>query len=989
MPVEFCVLGGVQAHLDGHPIDLGHARQWCVLSALLVDANHPVSVDHLIERAWGSHTPQRVRSALYTYVSRLRQALTAVPDVDITRAPAGGYVLRIEPLVVDLHRFQYLTRRARTANDTDALELLEQALDLWQGEAFASLDTPWLTTVRGAFERQRMAAELDRNDLALRCGLHDRLLPDLSAAAAAHPLDERLAGQLMLAFYHCGRQADALAQYEQTRRLLAEELGADPSPALRRVHQKILTNDRTVDATVAITSGTGSATAARGRDVARSGTAAPADRRPGRRIPAQLPADVRAFTGRDQELSQLDDVLEAVRASGAAHGGAAPAVLISTVSGTAGVGKTSLAVHWAHRARDAFPDGQLFVNLRGYDSQAPLSPSRALAGFLDALGIAGADIPSDVDDRAALYRTALAGRRMLVMLDNAGSVEQIRPLLPGTPTCLVLVTSRDSLAGLVALHGAQRLDLDLLPPDKAVELLRQLIGARADAEPAAAGVLARQCARLPLALRVAAELAASRPATTLATLVAELTDLRQRLDLLDGGGDPRAAVRVVFSWSYRHLSADTAQAFRSLGLHPGVDVDSAAVAALTGSSVQRAQRLLVALDRAHLMESVGNGRHSMHDLLGAYAAERAAADDSAADRRTALTRLFDHYLATAMAAMDILQPSRENYVAHLSRPAGRTPLPLRGPVEARSWLDQERANLVAACTYTARHGWEQHTVAIAATLWDYLRPAGHYTDAVTIYTDARNAARHSGDAEGEAFALTVIGYVHRQRAEWSQSIDCFRQALSLSHRLHDTNGEAIAIIGIGIALMLKGEFAPAASHLKQALTIFTGTSDYAGQVETLSYLGSLYARQGRLQQSHEHLLAALTICRRTGDQVAEAFVLHALGMLFNRQGALEQATGHLQQSLTLFKQTGHATGEVMALTGLGLAHILCGRLDQADTCLNHALTTCRQMGYRSEELRVLHYLEILSSPAVQSPDADTILSYPWSLSANTIPEQGT
>jgi len=409
-------------------------------------------------------------------------------------------------------------------------------------------------------------------------------------------------------------------------------------------------------------------------------------------VPAQLPADVDLFTGRAGELAELDRLLTVTPPqTGApdAVGGASTAVVISAVSGTAGVGKTALALRWAHRVRAGFPDGQLYVNLRGYDPDQPVSPADALARFLRALGVAGADIPLEVDERAASYRSLLDGQRILIVLDNAATVEQVRPLLPGTPSALVVVTSRDALAGLVARDGARRLDLDLLPPQDAVALLGALIEERVAAEPDAAAALAGQCARLPLALRIAAELAATRPTTPLATLVAELADEQRRLELLDAGGDPRTAVRAVFSWSYLHLPAEAAWAFRLLGPHPGPDLDPYATAALTHTTMEQAQHLLNVLARAHLIGPTGPGRYGMHDLLRAYAIDLTSTEDAENERRAALTRLFDHYLATACAAMDTLHPADAHRRPRIPPPATAAP-PVANPVVARAWLDAER-----------------------------------------------------------------------------------------------------------------------------------------------------------------------------------------------------------------------------------------------------------------------------------------------------------
>ncbi|MCA1673826.1 MAG: AfsR family transcriptional regulator, partial [Actinobacteria bacterium] len=356
-------------------------------------------------------------------------------------------------------------------------------------------------------------------------------------------------------------------------------------------------------------------------------------------------------------------------------------------------GKTALALRWAHRVRGEFPDGQLYVNLRGYDPDQPLVATDALAGFLRALGMAGQHIPLEVDERATAYRSLLDGRRMLIVLDNASSVEQVRPLLPGSPSCLVVVTSRDSLAGLVARHGARRLELDLLPAEDAVALLRALIGERVEAEPEAAAALAGQCAWLPLALGVAAELAATRPTVSLAQLVSELADHQRRLELLDAGGDPRTAVRAVFSWSYQHLPVETARAFRLIGLHPGLDLDPYAAAALTDTSRDHAQHLLDLLARAHLIQSTSSGRYGMHDLLRAYATHLVTIEDPENERRAALTRLFDHYLGTAAAAMDIFIPA-EQYRRPCIPPLATPSPPMSDPTTARAWLDAERATLV-------------------------------------------------------------------------------------------------------------------------------------------------------------------------------------------------------------------------------------------------------------------------------------------------------
>ncbi len=928
--VEFRVLGDVEVGVDGQLVDLGHARQRCVLVTLLVEANHVVSTDQLVDRVWGERPPPRARETLHSYLSRLRRALAAVDDVAIVRR-SGGYVLAVDPMTVDLHRFRHLVIQARTAQSEDhALSLFEQALGLWRGEAFAALDTAWFNAQRDAVERERFAVELDRNDFQLRRGQHAWLLAGLSTGVAAHRLDERLAGQLMLALYRCGRQVDALEHFRQMRLRLAQELGIDPSPSLQRLYEQILTADPALTAPAVTRSARLSADP---------------------RLPAQLPADVDVFTGRTRELAELDRLLIAPAGQAAAERGPA-AVVISAVSGTAGVGKTALALRWAHRVRGGFPDGQLYVNLRGYDPDQPLSAADVLAGFLRALGVAGAEIPPEVEERAALYRSLLDGRQMLIVLDNAATVEQVRPLLPGTPTALVVVTSRDSLVGLVARHGARRLDLDLLPPEDAAALLGALIGERVEAEPDAAATLAEQCARLPLALRVAAEIAATRPTISLAHLVGELGDEQRRLELLDAGGDPRTAVRAVFSWSYQHLPTGAARAFRLLGLHPGPDLDPYAAAALTHTGLDQARHLLDLLARAHLMQPASPDRHGMHDLLRAYATHLATLEDSEQDRRAALTRLFDHYLATARAATDTLVPAEQHRWPRIAPPGTPTP-PVADPTAARAWLDTERVTLTTVCAHTAAQGWSEYTTAMASTLFRYLELGGHYPEAVAIHTHAYHAAHRNGDQAGEATALDNLGAVYRWQGSYQQALEHHQQALALFRDSADRGGEARALRNLGLAYWNQGSYQQAVEHHQQALVIARELGDRGGEAWTLTTLGFAYRRQGRYPQALEHHLQALVIAREIGDQAAQAYTLTSLGLVHCRMGRYQQALEHHQQALIIARKLGDRGGEAYVLANLGIVHCRMGRYPQALEHHQQALVIGREIGDQATEAYAL------------------------------------
>jgi DNA-binding SARP family transcriptional activator len=625
--MELRILGPVQVWAGGRSLPVGEPRQRAVLAALLADAGRPVSVDTLVDRVWGDAPPPRARRSLQANVAKVRRVLQRAAELAAESGEAGGdavpellvrggggYMITAGGAEVDALRFRDLVARCRPAPVDEQLRAsrLREALGLWRGEPLAGVDGAWAARVRRAWSQEHIEATVMWARAEIRLGNAWAVLGPLADLAEEHPTLESAVATLMWALYATGRPSDALDRYDDLRRRLRDELGADPGPEVRASYQAVLRHD----------------------PILLGGAAA----EPVEPVPEQLPADVSGFTGRTAELAELDRLL------------AEPALLC--ITGTAGVGKTALAVRWAHLVRDRFPGGQLYLNLRGYDPGEPADPADALAALLHALAPGAPPAPPGLEERAARYRTAVAGRRMLIVLDNAAGADQVRPLLPGTAGCVVVVTSRDSLAGLVALHGARRIDLDLLPRSEAVALLRRLIGARIDDEPDVATALAELCARLPLALRVAAELAVCRPAATLSNLVSELRP-QGRFDLLGAGGDQRAAVRAVFSWSIRQLSDPAARTFMLLGLHPGEQFDTRAAAALVGGDHDEVCRVLDALARAHLIQQVGCHRYAMHDLLRSYAAGLArgpAHGRHPVDADAALTRLFEHYLATAATA---------------------------------------------------------------------------------------------------------------------------------------------------------------------------------------------------------------------------------------------------------------------------------------------------------------------------------------------------
>jgi tetratricopeptide (TPR) repeat protein len=791
-----------------------------------------------------------------------------------------------------------------------------------------------MSVIRGhatRLEEQRLAVLESYAEYALACGDGDDLVAELSRAIAQHPLRERLTVLLMRALYRSGRQAEALTTYRRTSTLLAEELGVDPGPDLARTFEQILRQDPELDAPHAPT-----------------GTA--------RVLPAQLPADVAAFTGRSVELDMLHTLLgrgwSAV--ADASAGPSSTQVVISVVCGPAGVGKTALAVHWAHQACHRFPDGQLHVDLRGYGPDQPMTAADALARFLTALGVAGPQIPVELDERAARYRSEVAGRRLLMVLDNASSVEQVRPLLPGTGTCAVVVTSRERMSGLVARDGAERVDLDLLPPADAHTLLCRLLGPRAGADPAATAALADLCVRLPLALRVAAELAAARPAAAVADLVEELADRRGRLDLLDAGGDPHAAVAEVFSWSLQHLRPEAARVFRLLGLHPGPDIDGYAVAALAGTDLAQAHRDLGVLARASLIQPTADGRYQMHDLLRAYAASLTATTDPDTDRRAALDRLHDYYLATAAVATDCLYP------ADAARRPGVvpvcTPTPQLADREtARRWLDSERDCLAAVAAHAAAHGRPHHTTRLSAILYRYL-DSSDCDHAVAIHTHAHQAAQQAGDPVTQAGALRRLGAAYRQLGRFEPAADHLRQALALCQQASDLIGEARARTNLGIVEERCGRYGPAAGYHTRALQQYRQAGDPVGEARALTNLGTVWLRQGRYQTATRHTEQALALFRQVGDPAGEAQTLANLGTIELHQGRHQSAARHAEQALVLFRQTGNPRCEACTLQSLGTIHTRAGQPDQARRYHQQALTLLRRLGDREGQAWALNGL---------------------------------
>jgi len=924
--VEFRLLGDVEVWHGDRQIALG-SKQRAVLVVLLYQANTVVGRSEIIRLAWGSgpdDAPATIHGLVADYVSHLRTALRAAGAGDgqvrlVARQP--GYLIQVDTATVDWHRFRALLTEARTARQTasveDAARLLRRALGLWRGPALADLPRRSLDPIREQMNERRLAAAEDLARIELDRGAPDGVIDLLTELAAAHPARERLAALLVRALNAAGRRDEAVAVYQRTRTYLQRELGLDPSRVLAEAYQLILADDR----------------------------AGPARSEPTTR-PAQLPLDTSNFTGR---ATELDHLLALVATT--PTGGASGVVAICAVDGMAGVGKTALAVHAAHRLATRFPDGCLFLDLHGYTEQVPqVAPGQALDRLLRAMGVPGEQIPSHLDDQAALYRDRLAGKRMLILLDNARTAEQVRPLLPAAPGCLVLVTSRRRLT---ALDEDRPLSLDILPVDDAATLFARIAGAaRVTGDTDAVDRVIRLCGRLPLAIRIAAARLRVRPAWTVGHLADRLADQHATLGELDDG---ERSIAAAFTLSYRDLSGDQQRMFRLLGLHPGTDTDPYAAAALAATTPARANRLLEDLLDAHLLIQAEAGRYRFHDLVRAYAAHLAHTEDAEEERRVALTGLFDHYLATTAAAMDARYPAKEHHRPRIGPADSPTPQ-LTDPGTALAWLDAERPNLVAACAHTATHGWPGHTTRLATTLYRYLDGGGHYPDALTIHSHARHAAARTGDRVAEAQAVTNLGLVHWRQSRYPQAAEHHEQALTLYRETGDRAGEARTLANLGLVHWRQSRLAEAAEHLQQALTLYRETGDRGGEANALSNLGLIHWRQGRYRQAAEHHRQALALYRETGRRFGEANALANLSVVDWRQGRLAEAAEHIQQALTRYRETGNRLGAAYALVNLGVVYARQGRHAEAAEHLQQALAFFRETGHRTGDGYALGHL---------------------------------
>ncbi|MEV6368422.1 BTAD domain-containing putative transcriptional regulator [Micromonospora musae] len=929
--MEIRLLGAVELYTDGGQlVPLRRRQERLTLAVLLLDPDRVVSAERLVSVLWGQTPPATARATLQALMSRVRKAVHVAAGADADGrarllALGEGYRLSVPADSVDLHRFQRMVEGARAITDPRRRSAqLAAALDLWRGPALADATTGILRErLCGGIEESRLTALLDRIDADLSAGRHAELVSQLSELVVDHPLQERLHGQLMLALYRSGRRADALAAYRHARRLLVAELGLEPGPSLRELEAAIIGDDPGLGSAVAGAAGAAASTipgaergTTSGAGAAGAVTELPAP--PVAVVPAQLPAGVAAFVGRTAYLSRLD----ALRPdeSDERHD---PTIV--TITGTAGVGKTSLALRWAHQARRAFPDGQLYMDLRGFDAEpASVGPSEVLHAFLHALQVPAQRIPAMPAAQSSLYRSLLAERRMLIVLDNARDADQVRPLLPGTAGSMVVITSRNRLSSLLVIEGAHPMHVDLLTAGEARKLLVDRLGAsRVAAEPDAVAEIVSHCSRLPLALAVVAARAAANPEFPLAAIASELRAARGGLDAFDGD-ETFTGVRAVFSWSYRALDPPAARLFRLLSLHPGPDIAAPAAASLAGVPVRAVRPLLAALTGAHLLFEQSPGRYGFHDLLRAYAAELAYAHEATAEHTQAQGRLFDHYLHTADLANRLLYPGRQLMSLSPPRP-GVAVADLAAPPQAVAWFASEQRVLLGVINHAAEHGFDRHAWQLAGILTTFFHRFGlWHTMAATQQTVVTAASRITDPAgrahlhRSLAVAIAALGRDDDAQAHLEYALDRFRE-------LGDSNYQADTHMGLVWVHGRLGQPELGLHHAEQALALWRTTGHRTGQANALNNIGWWHAQAGRYEEALAYCGQALDLHHESGENTHdEAVALDSLGFIHHHLGQHDRAVALYGQALARYRAVSSRYYETRTLTRLGELHLTAG-----------------------------------------------------------------
>jgi DNA-binding SARP family transcriptional activator/transcriptional regulator with XRE-family HTH domain/tetratricopeptide (TPR) repeat protein len=838
-------LGPLEAWGDGTQLYLGPPARRAVLALLLVDPGILVRQDAIVDALWGASPPRTAVGLVQAHVSRIRRLLNSNNRFGDTGgvidSVRGAYRLSLSREKVDLLVFRDLAARAASAraggDDLTAVESYEHAVRLWRAEPFADVDElsghPAITALR----HELVGVLLRYAEVACALGQHDRVIPRLQALANAEPLNEPAHAQLMIALAGTGQQAAAIRVHEDLRSRLDRELGLDPGEELAEAYVRVLRQD------------------IRAGSLRRAHPRTPALRSTVSVVPRQLPAAPRCFIGRRRELDMLSALVD--RDLGEASG-----LVIVATTGMAGIGKTALAVHWAHHIADRFPDGQLFVNLRGSGpSGTPILATDAVRGFLTALGVPPALIPPDTDRQAALYRTLLADRRMLIVLDNAQDAEQVRPLLPGSPGCMVLVTSRNRLTGLAAAEGARLIALSVLTEAESQDLLALNLGTvRAMAEPVAVSELIAQCGGLPLALCDVAARAIARPGLPLAALAAEMRDARRRLDVLETG-ESATSVRMVFSWSRAKLGERASRMFRLLGIHPGPDITVSVAATLAGLSRKEAYLALAELCDEHLLTEYVPGRYICHDLLRSYAVEEAMTRESEADRYAAVHRVLDHYLHVAGAASGFLRDGHTEVPRTRPRP-GVMLEEIRGPAQAAEWFENEQHVLLAVIGQAAESGYAPHAWQLPWVAGWYFQDKACWQRLAVAQESALAVAAGLGDLVGLAMARQQLGWLRFLLGDNVSAGRHLDEAIELARQLGDGRLFALAVLSRAYVLQAQDRIMEALVQAWQALRLYRALGDQRGEARALYAIGWHLMQLGHPQHAIHFSSRALMACRK-------------------------------------------------------------------------------------------------------------------------------
>lgn len=862
--MRFRVLGPVDlADAAGADVRLGSAAQRTVLARLLCTANRPVTSAQLLDAVWGAAPPPSAQQSLRVYVHHLRRRAGLA---DRLRRDAAGLILTVRPGELDAQRFEQLAALGRRelgdGRHAHAAVSLRHALALWRGGAYDGVAPRDVIAAEvRRLEDLRVTAQEDCFEAELAAGARPDLVAEIGGAAAAHPLRERLRGQLMRALHLAGRQAEAIEVYEQGRQLLADELGVDPTPELRELHLAILR---------------GAAVVPR-REMVEV-----------RRGPALLPPDNRAFTGRADDLDRLDRLTPPGLSQDAGT-----AMRLIVICGPGGIGKTTLAVHWAHAARERFPDGQLYVNLRGFDLSEPVPPAAAVADLLRLLDVERNRIPDDVDAAAAMLRDTLSGRRVLLVLDNAVSAEQVRPLLPADPHCVVVVTSRDRLSGLVARDGAHRIELATLSEAESIDLLARMVGRdRVEAERVAAVEVVAACGHLPLAICVAGAGLLDEPGRRIADYRSAIGG-DDRLDVLAVSGDPASAVRAVFGHSYARLTPAEQRTLRLFGVVPGPDLTESATAAALGYPVAEASRLLDRLAQASLAEQSRPGRYSSHDLIRLYARELSVGHDSTDGRAATLRRLSDYYIAVCARADGVLRPQPDVTTVDDM---------FADQAAAVAWFDNEYPNVAALLQEVDGRGWHDATRRLARTTRGYLRRMHRVAEWERVYRMGLAAAEADGDRAAAGDMHDGLADMYFQTKQWQQARAQWEAAASAFHDAADEYRWALCHDNLGIVDLELGDAASAERHHLEALATPAYAQRPKAAASTYIHLGIVYGSTGRYRECEAALLQALELSTQAHHWELACYTRHNLAQLGMETGDLDSACAHAEAEIALAQE---------------------------------------------------------------------------------------